>query len=354
MTEQEKPLVMVVDGLRTGPCTICEQLGSEYRVLEVPTIAAAVKTLESSERLSLLLTDSQLPDGTGLQMLDEALGYWPPVPVVFMVDEGDDKVAVEALRRGAADYLTKGRTSELRLSQVLSNVLARSRAELMAQQRARELGVLNAILTGLNRAMDEEPVLDTIVQEVKALIGTDACSVILVDRETDQMFLRASTRLPVRDMVLPVPASKSIAGRVAREKKGCITHDVTRDPDWHSLGLGYSVRSMLTVPLLSRGEAIGVLQAINKSVGPFLSSDLALMESIAAVAAAAIVRGQQYTSLQEMLEERARQAAEFGELGQAIMEQVAELEADLGSSTAPSRLNVIRDKVGELLKLATD
>jgi GAF domain-containing protein len=168
------------------------------------------------------------------------------------------------------------------------------------------------------------------------------------------MFLRASTRLPVRDMVLPVPASKSIAGRVAREKKGCITLDVTRDPDWHSLGLGYSVRSMTTVPLLSSGEAIGVLQAINKSVGPFLPSDLALMESIAAVAAAAIVRGQQYSSLQEMLEKRAKQAAEFGELGQVIMEQVAALEADLGSSTAPSRLNVIRDKVGELLKLATD
>lgn len=354
MTEDENPLVMVVHGLRTGPCTFCEQLASDYRVREVPTLADAVKTLNSSERISLLLTDSQLPDGTGLQVLEEALGQWPPVPVVFVVDEGDDKVAAEALRGGAADYLTRNRTSELRLSQVLSSVLARSRAESMAGQRARELGVLNVILAGLNRAMDEEPVLDTIVHEVKALIGTDACSIILVDKETDQMFLRASTRLPVRDMVLPVPASKSIAGRIVREKKGCITADVTRDPEWHSLGLGYSVRSMTTVPLLIGGEAIGVLQAINKSVGPFLPSDLALLESIAAVAAVAIQRGQQYSASQETLEKLAKQAAEFGELGQAIVKQVVALEAETSSAVGSSRLNAIREQVEALLGLVTD
>lgn len=354
MTEDKSPLVMVVDGLRTGPCTICEQLASEYRILEVPTVAAAVRALESPERVSLLLTDGELPDGAGLQIVDEALAHWPPVPVVIMVDEGDDKVAAEALRRGAADYVTKGRTTELRLSQVVSNVLARSGAESMAQQRTRELGVLNVILSRLNRAMDEEPVLDTIVQEVKALIGTDACSIILIDRETDQMFLRASTRLPVRDMVLPVPASKSIAGRVMREKQGTITHDVTQDPEWHSLGLGYSVRSMTTVPLLTGGEPIGVLQAINKTVGPFLPSDLSLMESIAAIAAVAIVRGQQYSSLQESLDKLANQAVEFQKLGQGIKEQVAALEAEVSSSTAWSRLNAIRDQVQSLLRLATN
>ena len=354
MTERDQQLVLVVNGLQVGPCIVCEQLASEYRVMEVPTIAAALETLESSETVSLLMTESQLPDGTGLQMLDETLDFWPPTPVVLMVDDGDDKVAVEALRRGAMDYITKGVTDELRLSQVLSNALARSRAELSAQQRAREMGVLNAILTALNRAMFEEPVLSTIVKEVKALMGTDACSIIMMDDRSDQMFLRASTRLPIRDMVLPVPASKSIAGRVAREKDGCITQDVTQDPDWHSLGLGYEVHSMCTVPLLTGGEAIGVLQAINKSVGPFLPSDLALMESIAAVAAAAIERGQQYTALQDMLQKQTAQTAKSEQLGRVILEQVGAIEAALDSSTTLPALAVLREKARRLLELESD
>lgn len=351
MTEHDQQFILVVNGLQVGPCAICEQLVSEYRVLQVPTIAAALKILESSQ-VDLLLTDSQLPDGTGLQILDETLDFWPPTPVVFMIDGGDEKTAVEALKQGAADYITRDKTGKLRLFQVLSNVLARFRAELTAQQRAREMGVLNAVLTALNRAMYEEPVLDTIVQEVKALMGTVACSIILLDKESDQMFLRASTRLPVRDMVLPVPASKSIAGRVAREKKGCITRDVTEDPDWHSLGLGYAVESMVTVPLMPGGEPIGVLQAINKSVGPFLPSDLALMQSIAVVAAAAIERGRQYTALQDMLQKLAAQAAKARELGRTITEQVDLLEATLDPPVSLPPLEAIREKAKQLLDVA--
>ncbi len=352
MTDRDQPLVLVVHDLQNGPCVICEQLARDYRVKEVPSIAAAVEVLESGEMVSLLVTDSQLPDGTGLQMLDETLDFWPPPPVVFMVSEDDDRAAADALSGGAMDYITKGVTGELRLSQILSNVLARSRAERLAQQRAREMGVLNAILTALNRAMFEEPVLSTIVKEVKALMGTEACSIIMMDEQSDQMYLRASTRLPVRDMVLPVPASKSIAGRVAREKEGCITQDVTQDPDWYSLGLEYTVQSMCTVPLLTGGEAIGVLQAINKSVGPFLPTDLALMESIAAVGAAAIERGQQYSALQHMLRKQTAHATESEQLGRLILEQVGAIEAALDSSTTLPALAVLRDKARHLLELA--
>lgn len=238
----------------------------------------------------------------------------------------------------------------MRLAQILSTALARSQAEYAAQQRARELGVLNAVLTALNHEVEEEPVLDTIVQEVMALMGTVACSIILVDHDSDQLLLRASTRLPVRDMVLPVPASKSIAGRVVREKAGCITPDVTEDPDWHSLGLEYTVNSMLTVPLLDGGEAIGVLQAINKSVGPFLPSDLKLMQSIAAVAAAAIVRGQQVAHIQEALHERAHRDAEVGRLGQAILDQTGAAAAGPTSSD----LATIVQHAEQLVKLVSE
>ncbi len=309
MVTKEKYRVLLVSGSAADRRAVRELVGAEYLVTEASTVAKARHALETREQFDLLLTDQQMPDGTGLELLGYTLGYWPRIPVVYLIESVDEMPAVVALKQGAADYVTKEGTGKLRLGRVLENVVARSRAELIAQRRAREMGVLNSILTALNSAVDEQPVLDTIVQEVKALMGTEACSIILIDHEGDQLLVRASTRLPVKDRVLPVPASRSIAGRVVREKQGCITEDVTQDPDWHSLGLEFAVDSMLTVPLVAGEQAIGVLQAINKNVGPFVTQDLELMQSIAAVATAAIMRGQLLTALREQLDAQSQQAA---------------------------------------------
>ncbi len=305
MTENNHPLVLLVDDF-TGEHPLAEHLVERFKVKAVATIAAATEVLTSSQ-VDLLVTGHQLTDGTGLDMLEQAMGYWPPIPVVFMVAEGDEKTAVTALRNGAADYV-QARSSPLRLQQVLINAIARTQAEVLAQQRAREMGVLNVILVALNRELAEKPVLDCIVQEVHALMSTDACSIFLLDKSGEQMAFRASTRLPVHEHAYRVLVDKSIAGRILRQKKGEITLDVSADPDWQHLYVDHlvptPVQSMLTVPLLVGDEAIGVLQAINKSVGPFLPSDLSLMESIAAVATAAIMRGRQYAELQDALQKK--------------------------------------------------
>jgi CheY-like chemotaxis protein len=307
MNQSHQSTVLVVDRPDVGSSDLDVLLAERYRVITLTTVAAAQGALGESGELQLVITAASLPDGSGLAVLDAALGRWPPIPVIYLVEPDAIGDAAVALKSGATDYLVRGSGDALRVGRVVANAIALAEAEVVARQRARELGVLNVILAALNRELAEEPVLDTIVQEVQALMGTDACSIILVDPDQDRMTLRASTRLPVRDMVWPVPLSKSIAGRVVREKKGCITLDVTQDPDWHSLQVDdivpTPVRSMLTVPLVVGEEAIGVLQAINKRIGQFLPEDLTLMESIASVATAAIVRGHQYEQLAALAEE---------------------------------------------------
>jgi CheY-like chemotaxis protein len=313
MNQSHQVTVLVVDRTEAGRGDLDAQLANRYRVVALTTVAAAREALAESGELQLVITAAHLADGSGLDVLDAALGRWPPIPVIYWVEPGEIAEAAVALKKGATDYLVRGRGDALRVSRVVANAIALAEAEAVARQRARELGVLNVILAALNRELAEEPVLDTIVQEVQALMGTDACTIILVDPDEDRMILRASTRLPVRDMVWPVPLSKSIAGRVVREKKGCITLDVTRDPDWHSLQVDdivpTPVRSMLTVPLVAGEEAIGVLQAINKRIGQFLPEDLTLMESIAAVATAAILRGHQYEQLAALAQRGGNQPA---------------------------------------------
>ena len=53
----------------------------------------------------LVVTDVQLPRGSGLDLLGDA--SLPPVPIIVMTGFGDEKMAVEAIKSGALDYLAK-------------------------------------------------------------------------------------------------------------------------------------------------------------------------------------------------------------------------------------------------------
>src|SRR5262249_28572126 len=53
------------------------------------------------------LLDYHLPGMNGMEMLEEARRSWPHLPVIMVTGMGNEKVAVAALKAGAADYLIK-------------------------------------------------------------------------------------------------------------------------------------------------------------------------------------------------------------------------------------------------------
>ena len=59
------------------------------------------------QRFDLVLSDMNLPDGSGLELLDELLDARPDLPVVFVTGEGILENAIAAIRRGAYDYVVK-------------------------------------------------------------------------------------------------------------------------------------------------------------------------------------------------------------------------------------------------------
>jgi two-component system response regulator len=80
-----------------------------YSVKVAGGVEAGLKALyasESGEYMALLL-DYQLPDGEPWQLADAAQKRDPEVPVVFVTGMSDESLAIEALRRGFADYVKK-------------------------------------------------------------------------------------------------------------------------------------------------------------------------------------------------------------------------------------------------------
>jgi DNA-binding NtrC family response regulator len=87
----------------------------------------AVRLLERGS-FDLILTDQRMPGMEGIELLERVRGAHPSLPVVLMTAYGSVSSAVEAMKRGAADYLTKPfERDELLL--VLDKVLRHCRLE---------------------------------------------------------------------------------------------------------------------------------------------------------------------------------------------------------------------------------
>lgn len=81
------------------------------RVSHAENAAAARKSLEA-EAPDVILLDLRLPDVDGFALLDALVARPQPVPVMVITGEGSIGIAVEAMRRGAADFLVKPFTGE--------------------------------------------------------------------------------------------------------------------------------------------------------------------------------------------------------------------------------------------------
>ena len=77
-----------------------------FEVATAPDGRQALEKLEA-QRFDLMLTDQKMPVMDGLELLDSALRLRPEMPIVLMTAYGTVSAAVEAMKRGAADYLNK-------------------------------------------------------------------------------------------------------------------------------------------------------------------------------------------------------------------------------------------------------
>jgi two-component system, NtrC family, response regulator AtoC len=77
-----------------------------YRTLEAPDGAAALDLL-AREPVDAILTDLRMPKLNGLELLEAVRRKHPEIPVIMLTAHGTVGSAVEALKQGAFDYLTK-------------------------------------------------------------------------------------------------------------------------------------------------------------------------------------------------------------------------------------------------------
>jgi len=102
----------------------------EYIILQAYTGEEGLE-LFKSEAVDCILLDNRLPDTDGLEFIEELSDEngRVQVPVIFLTGTGDEELAVQAMKKGATDYLVKDKLTEDLLIRTIRNAIERKRAE---------------------------------------------------------------------------------------------------------------------------------------------------------------------------------------------------------------------------------
>ena len=98
---------LIVDDERDIRELLVLTLGRMGLRTETAANLAAARALLASDRFDLCLTDMRLPDGSGMELVHELALRHPDTPVAMITAHGNQEAAVEALKAGAFDFVSK-------------------------------------------------------------------------------------------------------------------------------------------------------------------------------------------------------------------------------------------------------
>ena len=197
MSTPLRPLLLVDDegAFRRGVAEYLE--GSGFEVTEASTVAEALEHLEGFA-FDVVLTDLRLPDGEGTVVLEAARARYPEILVIVVTGHGSIRAAVDAIRQGAADFVTKPfQLAELDLA--LGRALERQRLQAentYLREQLRERYRLDQ-LVGRSAAMQEVfTTLETVAPTTSTILilGETGTGKELVARAIHQLSPRAGER----------------------------------------------------------------------------------------------------------------------------------------------------------------
>ncbi len=104
---KEEKSILVVDDDRIILDSLCEFLSLKgFQTSRAETLKTAMSKLQK-QSYSLVITEINLPDGDGFELLDTVRKNFPQTVVIVITGYGTIESAVKAIKRGAYDYLTK-------------------------------------------------------------------------------------------------------------------------------------------------------------------------------------------------------------------------------------------------------
>ncbi|BAY08870.1 ATP-binding response regulator [Calothrix sp. NIES-2098] len=155
---EETLRILVVDDDEGDRMTVRRALakaGVPIELSEVGVCNDALSTLRNTTYDCVFL-DYCLPDADGLTSIQKLRSLEIKVPIVVLIDRENEHIAVELMKAGATDYLSKVRVSAENLAQVLRNAIRVQRAEMEADWAQQQLKESNEQLIRKNQELERQ------------------------------------------------------------------------------------------------------------------------------------------------------------------------------------------------------
>lgn len=276
-----------------------------YDLTFAKTVAEGKKQLLERE-FDLLLVDYNLPDGTGLDIHQEAGG----IPSIFLTGVSEVSLAVEAMQAGAYSYLIKDldreyltllhvtikralrrkreenelehyrlhleeevhlRTVELRgaIDQLRSEIIERIKAEETLQQYIRRLDALRNIDQAISGSFDLKITMDILLSHLLAQLEVDAADVLIYQADIQSFrFVHGQGFNTTALQHTTLRLGEGYAGKVGLEKEHIFIPDLNQAEHRFQESTQFISEEFVAyygVPLIAKGILVGVLEIFHRS-----------------------------------------------------------------------------------------
>jgi DNA-binding NtrC family response regulator len=164
-----KPMLLIVDDekpTREGLRAALEDRYDVYLAEDVPT----ARQLLEKEHFDVVLTDFRLPKEDGMQLITRAKSLSHPPICILMTAYGSEELAVDAMRRGADDYIAKGRMQIDELEMRIARALRQKKLEVENASLHEQLDAK----FGLERLIGRSPAMEEVFEVVRQVAPTPA------------------------------------------------------------------------------------------------------------------------------------------------------------------------------------
>lgn len=175
-----------------------------------------------------------------------------------------------------------------------------------------QIKALSKISKAITSDLYLEDILRLIVTVTAEVLGSNICSLMLIDEKTNELVIRASQSISEEyNKKPPLRVGEGIAGKVAKENKSIVVKDVIKEKEYKHKNIAKKegLCSLLCVPLAVRGKVIGVINCYTSKPHEFSETEINVLTTIANEAAVAIENTELMVKsrvIQEELENRKR------------------------------------------------
>ncbi|MBI5964584.1 MAG: response regulator [Chloroflexi bacterium] len=308
--------ILYVDDSSLDRELVCDTLEKENGGFEVVVAAsrADFETALANGEFDLILSDFNILGFEGLQVLEAVHLKDANLPVVIVTGTGSEEIAVEAMKRGAADYVIKTPSHIQRLPQTIHAALERKhlqeerrRAEERIRRQVNYLTALQDIDRTIASAFGAQLSLKALISKATSLLAVDAAAVVLVNFSTNTLQYTATEGFRTDlSKAANIKSKDGYASRVALEQRIVKIPNPMNNPDNDFLTEFFKEDGFVNyhgAPLIIKGKVIGVLEVFHRSYSKRDQEWLDFLNALAGQAAIAIHNAELFDRLQHSNDE---------------------------------------------------